>query len=426
MYTLVVDDEIVSRTKLETLMGTFGQCQSAENGGQALTLFQNALDDDNGFELILLDIDMPDMQGTEVLKCLRAVEETCAGSTNPRAVVIMVTAQADQDHVMACIQNGCNDYITKPFNIDTIKDKLSKLGLLKDENSPEEQPPGASGTTPDKIFHDISLALRNDEIRLPALPQISAQFRKLVQTNADLDDMAKLLKKDGVLVSKLIRVANSALYRGYGAVQTAEQAIGRVGLSETEKVVTAITSQKLFLIDRPKYRAMVRSLWEHSLATAYGAEILCQSLAKTLTIDAYTAGLFHDIGALALIDIIVKMDKLGRYGHGIKSDDLFETVEQYHAMFGAKLLARWGFETDYIRVVQFHNDLDNADALTDELLIVHFANLVSKALGYTPFGQPPTVELIEAPSTVKLQLAGHQIATIQQKVKTRMRDTEVL
>lgn len=422
MRTLVVDDELVSRTKLETLMSTFGPCQAAENGGQALSLFQKAMNAGQGFDLVMLDIDMPDMQGTEVLARLRTLEKDGGGSAGLLTPVVMVTAQADQDHVMTCIQKGCNDYITKPFNIHIIKDKLDKLGMLNGDKASQ----GRAQTAADKIFNDISIALRNDELRLPALPQIGIEFRKLVKTNAELDEMAKLLKKDVVLVSKLIRVANSALYRGYGAVKTVEQAIGRVGLSETEQLVTAITNQKLFLTDQPKYRAMMRSLWEHSLACAYGAEILSQSLARQLSIDAYTAGLFHDIGALALIDIIAEMDGKGRYDKGIQVEDMLDTVEHNHAMFGAKLLEKWEFEEPYCHVARYHRDIEATDQQTDELLIIHFANLVAKALGYTPFGQPPTVELIDAPSAIKLKLAGPQIATIQHNVKTRMVNLEIL
>ncbi len=420
MRILVVDDELVSRTKLDTLMRSFGQCEAAENGSQALDLFQHALDHGRSFDLVMLDINMPDMQGTEVLQRIRFLEKKADPSGGCDTGVIMVTAQSDQEHVMTCIQNGCDDYITKPFNIKIIKEKLIKLGFIGNQDNVRARPSRTDRPTAETLFKDISSALRNGELRLPALPRIGVQFRKLVRANADLDEMAELLKKDVVMVSKLIRVANSALYRGYGKVQTVEQAIGRIGLSEAEQLVTAITNQQLFLNDQSKYRALLQTLWEHSVACAYGAEILCHSLARKPAVDLYTAGLFHDVGALALINIIAAMEKNGHYDQGIDNDALQETIEAYHAMFGAKLLENWEFENDYVHVALYHNNLDTADSQTDELLIVHFANQVAKSLGYTALGGPPTVDLIDAPSAAKLKLTGPQIATLQHKVKACM------
>ena len=74
MHILVVDDEMVSRIKMETLMHTFGQCIAAESGNQAVQSYQSALNEGNPYKLVMLDIDMPDLQGTEVLHRIRQME----------------------------------------------------------------------------------------------------------------------------------------------------------------------------------------------------------------------------------------------------------------------------------------------------------------------------------------------------------------
>ena len=416
MRILIVDDELVSRTKLETLMGSMGACQAADCGTEALALYEDALAQGHGFDLVMLDIDMPDLQGQDVLKRLREIE-----NFGPhRAAVVMVTARSDQDHVLICLKTGCDDYIAKPFNREVIIEKLVNLGLVDAPTRSHDPLPIESPKSADQIFQEVYTALRSGGLRLPVLPQIAIQFRDLVQSNADVDQMSRLLKQDMALAANLVRVANSALYRGFGDVQNVEQAIKRLGQTETEQMVTALANQKLFKIDRPKYKEAMQNLWQHSLASAYATEILARSLARRLVIEPFYAGLFHDIGVLALLHIISKMEEGGRYDEDIDTQALNETIENYHAMFGAKVLEIWGFESDYIRTTLCHNSLHTAESLTTELLLVHLGNLVAKSLGYSADGRTLEIDLIETQSAKKLQLGSPQIEMLKESVEEHM------
>lgn len=416
MHILVVDDEMVSRIKMETLMQTFGKCSAAENGQQAIECYQSALNEGAAYEVVMLDIDMPDMQGTEVLKKIREMEH----QGPHRAAVLMVTAQSGQEQVVSCIQGGCDDYIAKPFNISIIRNKLLKLGVLGKKSDTGEQSSETAPKGAEAIFKEINNALRSGELTLPAMPQIGIKFREMVQQNKELDELADLLKQDVFIASKLIRLANSALYRGYEKSRSLEHAISRLGMAETEQIVTAIANKKLFMVKEKKYVDMIQEVWLHSLATAYGAEILSQSLARSMDIDPFSAGLFHDIGALALIQIVAELENRGRYADAPETEDLCETVMSNHALFGAKLMEKWEFSDEYIRIALCHSNLHAAESITDGLLIVHFANLVAKDLGYTTFGQIGEFDLIDAPSAQQLKLAGPQIAVLKHNVQSKM------
>ena len=129
MKILIVDDEFVSRKTLQKLMDSFGQCEVVENGGAAITAFEKARDDMVPFDLITLDISMPDMDGVEVLLRIRDIENKQKYTKLKRAKVMMVTASADKDTVARCVEAGCDNYVVKPLDRETIINKLQTLGF---------------------------------------------------------------------------------------------------------------------------------------------------------------------------------------------------------------------------------------------------------------------------------------------------------
>lgn len=129
MKTLVVDDELVSRTKLKTIMDMIGVCVEAEDGRAGLEAFKQAWAGHEPFDLICLDVKMPDMDGTEVLFEIRLAEKEMKVAREKPARILMITSSSDKDTVITSIQAGCDGYVVKPFQANQIFEKLKKLGL---------------------------------------------------------------------------------------------------------------------------------------------------------------------------------------------------------------------------------------------------------------------------------------------------------
>ncbi|MDA8139059.1 MAG: HDOD domain-containing protein [Desulfobacteraceae bacterium] len=428
MKILVVDDEAASRVKMQTLMGTFGVCHGVNNGQEAITAVEKALEEKQPFQMITLDIEMPDLDGVEVLLKIRQCEADHALPKEKRAKIIMVTGQADRNKVMACIQGGCDDYIAKPFNIQLLRAKMEKFGLSKagkpaaSAHPPSAPAPPAKTMTADTIFEDINRALRKGDLELPAQPEVSIQFRQLVAANADIEEIAKALQKDMVIASKVIRMANSVAYRCYGTSITTSQAIGRIGISTTEQIVTALANQRLYATDNHKFKSLLQKLWEHALASAYAADLLAEPMRRDLTVDPFVAGLLHDIGALALIQIMAEMERRRKFGAEITPQAIAETVRNYHIAFGGKLLQKWNFSFDYVQTTQNHKILA-PDAMNKENCIVHLSNLIAKFSGYDGMNSSGIMDLAETPSAKHLQLTNPQINDLIQQTKGRMENS---
>ena len=130
MKILIVDDELVSRRKMEIILREFGGCHAVENGNAAVRAFTEAIENGGRYDLVTLDISLPDMDGTTVLRMIRDLEKGNAIPEEQRAKVLMVTSHGDQTTVMSSISAGCDDYIKKPFTLERILQKLQKIGLV--------------------------------------------------------------------------------------------------------------------------------------------------------------------------------------------------------------------------------------------------------------------------------------------------------
>lgn len=127
MRALVVDDDMVSRKKLAKIIQNMAECDTVSSGEAAIEAFKKAWEDLYPYDLICLDVIMPEMDGPEVLQNIRRLEQEMGIGTKARVKIMMVTAMSDTNMVSISLQAGCDDYMVKPFDIITVKDKLDHL-----------------------------------------------------------------------------------------------------------------------------------------------------------------------------------------------------------------------------------------------------------------------------------------------------------
>ncbi|GAB6426471.1 chemotaxis protein CheY [Bacillus cereus] len=115
---LVVDDTQFMRMMLKNTLGKMGlkDVVEAENGLQAVKKYQEYLQDGNAFELVLMDITMPDMDGITALKKIVEMDKNAA--------VIMCSALGNNKHVIESFQIGAKDFVVKPFQEDEVISKI--------------------------------------------------------------------------------------------------------------------------------------------------------------------------------------------------------------------------------------------------------------------------------------------------------------
>ncbi len=138
MKFLIVDDDEVSRKLLAKILGPLGRCDMAENGVEAVRAVSRAWRRGEPYDLVTLDIMMPEMDGQEALCEIRKLEYDQGIHGREGTKVLMVTALEDTRHIVAAFRAGCEGYIVKPIDRQAVLDKLVELGLLARE---ETRPP---------------------------------------------------------------------------------------------------------------------------------------------------------------------------------------------------------------------------------------------------------------------------------------------
>ncbi|MGK0304293.1 MAG: two-component system chemotaxis response regulator CheY [Gammaproteobacteria bacterium] len=118
MKILVVDDFSTMRRIIKNLLKDLGfaNIQEADDGNTALPMLQQG-----DFDFVVTDWNMPGMQGIDLLRAIRA-------DVNLKHIpVLMVTAEAKKEQIVAAAQAGVNGYVIKPFTAATLKEKLAKI-----------------------------------------------------------------------------------------------------------------------------------------------------------------------------------------------------------------------------------------------------------------------------------------------------------
>jgi two-component system, chemotaxis family, chemotaxis protein CheY len=134
LKVLIVEDSDLQADILNSILNDLGikNVTKAINGVHAVEHFEQALLNGAAYSLVFLDIVMPEMDGQEALKRMRALEKGAGFSGNDKTTVIMTTSlNSPADMITALIENDCTDYIVKPVDENNLRSMLVKYGLIE-------------------------------------------------------------------------------------------------------------------------------------------------------------------------------------------------------------------------------------------------------------------------------------------------------
>ena len=262
-------------------------------------------------------------------------------------------------------------------SLKTRQDKLSKLGQYADKVS-------------DVASESQNLGQLVDKLRdIPTLSVVVTRVMELVNNpRTSAPQMAEVLRRDQVLTAKVLRLVNSSFYNLSTEVTDVSKALAFLGFNTISVLVLGTSVFSSFDMKAAPY-FNVMEFWKHSLAVAIAAELLAKKLRLPKPEDAFTCGLLHDIGKIALFkvsqdDLKAVCDKANLEGKSFLEAET-ELGLPGHTVLGERLAERWQLPVVIRKTIRYHHrDIEPLESIyanmKPTIMVVTLANALVKKL----------------------------------------------
>lgn len=272
-----------------------------------------------------------------------------------------------------------------------------------------------------QLLLDIYSDLRNNKLILPSLPEVAVRIRRMIDDGTNsAKKISQAINTDPVIAAKLIKAANSPLFRGTKEFETSAQAIVRLGMQTTKQLVTTFTVKELFKASEPVLKKRMDALWQHSIEIAAITYVLAKNSRGIDPDQGLLAGLLHDIGVVPILMYA------HQYPNLMNNPKLLEkTIKDLKPELGSVILKRWGFSEEFISVTthaenwRYHHK-GEAD-FTDLVIVAHLHQMA--------LSEEKAAKLYKIPAFRLLfpgEDASQKFADIMVQAQTQLEDTRQL
>jgi putative nucleotidyltransferase with HDIG domain len=266
------------------------------------------------------------------------------------------------------------------------------MDLLEALEDPETLPPPskAAGSLRDRLEELVEGGF----LDLPILPGIAAEVIVLTsREDCDMRKLADVITRDQAMAAHVLRMANSAAYRGTSKVVSLRQAMTRLGLSQLRQIAFVISCQnRIFRVNERQEE--VERLFQHSFATALYAQEIAR-MRRANVEEAFLGGLLHDVGRPVLLQAIVDMSSATPY----PETEVQDSVDALHAYVGGELVTQWGLSERLAESITHHHHPAAAPGGPIPALMIRLADDLAHRLDRE---DPPKLEMHPALAPLSL------------------------
>jgi len=204
--------------------------------------------------------------------------------------------------------------------------------------------------------------------------------QELIKEEIDIRVVEQIISSDQSLSTQVLKLANSAFYKGLSEILTIKAAIVRLGMQELGRITLLVSSRNQFRSNDKRLNIIMKKLWQHSVGCAIGAQWLARRCKlNDIAGHAFFAGLFHDVGKLF---VLLVLDQLKKEGRGVEFTEalLFEAMNSLHTEQGYNLMQQWNMPEVYCIAARDHH-AEEFDTKDMTLLLVRMSNMICKTLG---------------------------------------------
>lgn len=229
-------------------------------------------------------------------------------------------------------------------------------------------------TEQEAFYEELLTDLNNGNLVLPTLPEVALRVRDVVDDpEASASALSEIIVTDAALSTRLLKVANSPLYRGRIEIDSVQMAVARLGQTIIRSLVTSLVMEQMFQATSKNLDKRLHDLWEHSTEVSAICQVLASKQAGIKADEAMLAGLIHEIG---ILPILMKADEKPELLKNAAALDA--VIENIHTKVGAEILRSWKFPENLIAAIEEQNDLTRDSETGPDLVdLVQVARLQS-------------------------------------------------
>lgn len=246
------------------------------------------------------------------------------------------------------------------------------------------------------LLHNLQIAIKNDEIKLPSMPEIAIKIRKaFAEEQYDIMHIANIVQTDPGLSAYTLKVANSPLHRGPIPIDTTKHAICRLGQHTVQSIVLAYTVKSMFKTKSSTLKDQLNKQWKQSVGIASIGAILARRCEGFDPDQVLLAGLLQDVGTLPILNWLQDQPVEKEHIEAL----LDELIQECTVKVGVMLMNAWGFSDEMIEMVKARECWDrNPSSSVDTADIVNMARYHY----YIAIGKESTPEISDIAAYHKL------------------------
>jgi HD-like signal output (HDOD) protein len=244
--------------------------------------------------------------------------------------------------------------------------------------------------------------LAKPTVELPRLPTVATEILELSRKpSARIEDLASLLEREPLLAAKVLKLANSALYGGTGAVATLKQALVRMGLAQVRDVVMEAAYQ-MTVLRAEGFNDTLEAIRRHSTAVAWVSRAIARNTSMEAE-NAFLIGLLHDVGLSVGLLGLAEWLKANKRPQRLRPEHWL-AVERLHDEIGGQVLTSWKLPPALVLVVRNHHRLmlggHPHPSIAIHLIAEHIAYAASWGVTPTVFRSADDIPLVPGITSV--------------------------
>ncbi len=272
----------------------------------------------------------------------------------------------------------------------SVLDELQRSIRKMDSNVIMQEMQQRAGDEGHSLFYEFEQELNTGRFVLPSLPEVAFRIRELIDNpDCSMADLAKLVNTDPAIAAKLVKVANSVMYRGVNHCDDTLQAISRLGLITTKQLVTSFAVLSLFHTNSLAFTKRMKQIWQQSVEVAAYSYVLAKHLPRFNEEEALLAGLIHSIGEIVVLTYAERF-----YDLSTDQERLDMAIANLRGRLGEMVLSKWDFSEELVTVArECHDWLRGNGEIAEDGSDFDYCDLVQVAILYTLQGneQPPSL-----------------------------------